>query len=99
MSIKAITAPQQARGAVIQPFLMAQKQRQQRTILSGISNVFCYLAHSRHITWEIPPGGVDSWERIFLLEALDVEFLIFFPAPDLAEPTAVPRGATYLPVF
>ena len=38
---------------------------------------------------EIPPGGVDIGEGIALLEALDVKFLIFFPAPDLAEPTAV----------
>ena len=41
------------------------------------------------MTLEIPPGGVGSGEGIALLEALDVEFLIFFPAPDFAEPTAV----------
>ena len=39
----------------------------------------------------IPPGGVGSGEGIALLEALDVKFLIFFSAPDFAEPTAVPR--------
>ena len=36
---------------------------------------------------EIPPGGVDSGEGIALLEALDVKFLIFFPAPDLGRVT------------